>query len=202
MLSLQRLAAMGLTFVASLAAGACASASSQGAPAIPDGRTETVVYFIRHGEKMSETARDPDLSAKGRARAESLAVALRDSGVNMIITSDLRRTQQTAAPLAKLRHIRPTVIAISPTVEAHIDRIASTIKSKQGATILVVGHNNTVGRIVERIGGGAIGDLCVDEYSNLIIVSLNKGKATKTLFENYGAPDPPAQPDCVHMKDR
>jgi len=201
MLSLQRRAATGLTFVSILLASACAAANASDPPVVPDGRSETTVYLIRHAEKMSEQDRDPDLSQRGRERADSLAVQLRDSGVNMIIVTNLKRTMQTAAPLARARHISPKMIPIEGTVEAHVARVANEIKRHPGATILVVGHNNTIGKIVEEIGGGAIGDICADEYSNLIIVSIVKGRAVKSLLESYGLPDPPAT-SCPHLRDR
>lgn len=201
MLSLQRRAATGLTFVSIFAASACAAANAGDPPVIPDGRSETTVYLIRHAEKMSEQDRDPDLSQRGRERADSLAVQLRDSGVNMIIVTNLKRTMQTAAPLARARHISPKIIPIEGTVEDHIERTANEIMRHPGATILVVGHNNTIGRIVEKIGGGAIGDICADEYSNLIIVSIVKGRAVRSLLESYGLPDPPAT-NCPHLRDR
>jgi broad specificity phosphatase PhoE len=201
MISLQRRTATGTLFIAIAAASACAAAAAGDTPVIPDGKTETTVYLIRHAEKASETDPDPDLSARGRARAESLAVQLRDSGVNMIITSHLKRTIQTAAPLAELRHIRPKIIPIESSVETHVRRIVDEIKSHKGATILVVGHNNTVSKILEQIGGGKIGDLCTDEYANLIIVSLTQGKPTKLLLESYGMADP-ASTSCPHLRDR
>jgi len=202
MLSLPRHTATGLTFVSILFASACAAANAGEQPVIPDGRTETTVYVIRHAEKMSEQDRDPDLSQRGRARAESLAVQLRDSGVNVIITSNLKRTIQTAQPLARLRHINPKIISIEGSVEGHVDRVAQEVLKHQGGTILVVGHNNTVGKIVEKIGGGHIGDLCADEYANLIIVVLEKGKPGRILLESYGEPDPPSPVGCPHLKDR
>lgn len=203
MLSMPRRTATGLTFVSIMLVSGCAAANAgDQQPAIPDGRNETTVYIIRHAEKMSEQDRDPDLSQRGRERADSLAVALRDSGVNIIITSNLKRTIQTAAPLARLRHISPKIVSIEGSVEGHVQRVANEVLKHPGATILVVGHNNTVGKIVEKIGGGHIGDLCADEYSNLIIVSLAKGKPGKILLENYGLPDPPSPSGCPHLKDR
>jgi broad specificity phosphatase PhoE len=201
MISLQRRTATGVIFLAIAAASACAAASAGEAPVIPDGKTETTVYLIRHAEKASDTDLNPDLSSRGRARAESLAVQLRDSGVNMIIISDLKRTRQTAAPLAKLRHLQPRIIPIGSSVDTHVRRVASEIRRHQGATILVVGHNNTVNRILEKIGGEKIGDLCTDEYANLIIVSLSEGKPTRMLLEQYGMPDPPSA-ECPHLQDR
>jgi len=180
---------------------ACAVAAAD-PPVIPDGKSETTVYVIRHAEKTSDTERDPDLSDRGRARAESLAVQLRDSGVNMIITSDLKRTIQTAEPLARARNIKPKVVPIETSVETHISQIVNEVLRHPGATILIVGHNNTVGRIVEKLGGGRIGDLCTDEFSNLIILSLTKGKPAGLLLESYGMPDPPSSTSCPHLRDR
>jgi len=190
-----------MMFIAIAATSACAAASAGEPPVIPDGKTETTVYLIRHAEKESDTDPNPNLSARGKARAESLAVQLRDSGVNMIIISDLKRTSQTAAPLASLRHLRPKIIPIGSSVEMHVRRIADEVRDHPGATILVVGHNNTVNRILERLGGEQIGDLCTDEYANLIIVSLSQGKPTKMLLEQYGMPDPPSG-SCPHLQDR
>jgi broad specificity phosphatase PhoE len=201
MISLQRRTATGVIFLAIAAASACAAASAGEAPVIPDGKTETTVYLIRHAEKASDTDLNPDLSSRGRARAESLAVQLRDSGVNMIIISDLKRTRQTAAPLAKLRHLQPRIIPIGSSVDTHVRRVASEIRRHQRATILVAGHNNTDNRIHEKIAGEKIRDLCTDEYANLIIVSLSEGKPTRMLLEQYGMPDPPSA-ECPHLQDR
>ena len=202
MILLRRRAATGVSFASVLAVTACAAAGASESPVIPDGKAETTVYVIRHAEKASETETDPNLSERGAQRADSLAVQLRDSGVNVIITSHLKRTIQTAEPLARARNIRPTVIPIEPTIEAHISRIVDAVKKRPGATILIVGHNNTVAPIVEKLGGDKIGDLCTDEYSNLIILSIAKGQPTRLLLQNYGMPDPPPKTACPHLKDR
>lgn len=202
MISLLRRAATFTTIISLAGVGACASAAGGDPPAIPDGRSETTVYLIRHAEKTSDTEEDPDLSARGRARAESLAVQLRDSGVNIIITSHLRRTRQTAAPLAKLRNIRPTVIPISPTLAAHERNTALEVLRHPGATVLVVGHNNTIPNIVDRLGGGKIGDICTWEYANLIIMTLEKGRPPRILVESYGVPDPPQPNNCPPLLSR
>ncbi|MDO8501375.1 MAG: phosphoglycerate mutase family protein [Gemmatimonadaceae bacterium] len=202
MISLPRRTATGLALLSFIALGGCAAAPSGNPPVVPDGRTETTVFLIRHAEKMSETADDPNLSARGRARAESLAVQLRDSGVNIIITSDLKRTIQTAAPLARLRHVMPKVIPIGVSVETHVDRTAEEVLRHPGATVLVVGHNNTVPRIVEKLGGGRIGDICTSEYSNLIILSITKGRPVGILIESYGMPDPPPTGSCPPLRSR
>ena len=68
------------------------------------------IFIVRHAEKVASTGRDPDLSDAGRARAESLAKMLKDAGITSIYVTDLKRTQQTAEPLAKTLAIRPTIL--------------------------------------------------------------------------------------------
>lgn len=82
---------------------------------LPPGSTEVVL--VRHGasEAALVGARfplvdghgDPALSAVGRAQAETVAEALRGEEVAGIFCSTLRRTQETAAPLAAALELEP-----------------------------------------------------------------------------------------------
>lgn len=130
------------------------------------------IFLVRHAERadsgtMAGTtmATDPDLSEAGRARAESLAVMLKDAGIRAIYTTEYQRTRQTAAPLAKALGIEVTVV---PAREAK-----ALIEKLKGATapVLVVGHSNTVGETIAALGVSdpvKIGDA---DYDNLFIVS-------------------------------
>src|SRR5438093_7590296 len=71
---------------------------------------EPVVVIVRHAEKAASDGGDPDLSPAGRARAEELARILKDSGITAIFTSEFKRTQQTAAPIAASTGISTTVV--------------------------------------------------------------------------------------------
>src|SRR5438045_7579771 len=62
---------------------------------------QSTIFFVRHAEKAGGGGDNPDLSEAGRARAESLATVLKDADISAIYTTELKRTQQTAAPLAK-----------------------------------------------------------------------------------------------------
>jgi hypothetical protein len=69
-------------------------------------RASTTVIFVRHADTGVEMADgDPPLNERGRQRAELLADFLEEidvvGGVDAIYASDKRRTQETAAPLAK-----------------------------------------------------------------------------------------------------
>lgn len=131
-----------------------------------------VVFFVRHAERadsggMAATtmATDPDLSAAGKNRAESLAAMLRDAGIKAIYTTEYKRTQQTAAPLARQLGIQPTVVPAR-------DMKALIEKLKAGdANVLVVGHSNTVGETIAAMGVTEPVKLGDTDYDNLFIVT-------------------------------
>ena len=193
---LASLAALGL------ALASCASAPLQEPPVVPSDRGETTVYLIRHAEKATDDPADPTLSARGAARADSLATQLRDTGINVIITTNLRRTILTAAPLARLRNVTPEIVPIRGTTQAHVDSVVAAVRRHPGGTILVVGHSNTIGRIAEALGGDRVGDLCDNEYSNLIVLAMARAKPTKMLVESYGLPDVPGDGSCKPLRSR
>ena len=169
------------------------------APIVPSDRGEITVYLVRHAEKALENPSDPELSTIGYARADSLGQQLREAGVNVIITTNLKRTGLTARPLALLRGITPEVVPVARSTAAHIDSVVAAVHRHPGATILVVGHSNTIGHIATKLGGDRIGDLCDSEYSNLFILSIPRAKPTKMLVERYGPPDPPSDGSCTRM---
>src|SRR4051794_32039605 len=61
----------------------------------------TTVYLVRHAEKAlaNPNDADPDISSIGRDRAKALASRLGASGVTAIVTTQFKRTQETAEPL-------------------------------------------------------------------------------------------------------
>jgi broad specificity phosphatase PhoE len=138
------------------------------------------VFLVRHAERADAggampgmMADDPDLSRQGRARADSLVTLLKDAGIRTIITTEYKRTQQTAAPLAKALGIRPTVIPAKD-----VGALTAAVKSASGH-VLVVGHSNTVPAVVKGLAAGeevAIGE---QDYDNLLIVVLD---GTPTLL--------------------
>ena len=76
---------------------------------------QVTVIFTRHAEKGATPPKDPPLTEAGKRRAEALASMLADSGVEAIYTTELQRTQQTAAVLAARVHVTPTVLPAKDT---------------------------------------------------------------------------------------
>jgi len=189
-----------LVTLAFIGTGCAAGALPPESPTIASDRGETTVYIVRHAEKATDDPDDPTLTAAGYARADSLASQLREAGINVIVTTQLRRSTLTARPLARLRGITPVVVPTGSPASAHVDSVVATVLRHPGAIILVVGHSNTIGPIARKLGGDALGEVCDHEYSNLIILTMPRAKPTQMLVERYGPPDPPADGSCVPMR--
>lgn len=188
--------------LAVLAIAGCATAATPAPIPAAGEHGETIIYLVRHAEKSTENPSDPDLSPIGFVRADSLASQLKEAGINVIITTHLKRTIETAQPLAKKRGITPEVVAISGSTAAHIDSVVAAVRRHMGSRILVVGHSNTIGRIAEGLGAPHIGDLCDNEYSTLIILSIHRSSPVGFLVDSYGASDPPGDGKCKNLRTR
>jgi phosphohistidine phosphatase SixA len=130
------------------------------------------IFLVRHAERADTSpeapatmAADPSLSDAGRVRAASLAAILKDAGISAIFVTEFKRTQETAAPLAKALGITPTAIASKDAAG-----LIARLKQIDG-TALVVGHSNTVPDVVKALGVTgpvSIGDA---DFDNLFILT-------------------------------
>jgi 2,3-bisphosphoglycerate-dependent phosphoglycerate mutase len=85
--------------------------------ALPPGATD--LLFVRHGESAPARAdvpapkvdghSDPELAPEGREQAERLGERLAHEKIDAIYVTTLRRTAETAAPLAKRLGLEPVV---------------------------------------------------------------------------------------------
>jgi broad specificity phosphatase PhoE len=133
---------------------------------VPIVSAQPVVVIVRHAEKAANGGNDPDLSSAGRARAEALARILKDSGITAIFTSEFKRTQETAAPMATSAHVTPTVVAAKDTAA-----LVARLHQLHG-NALVVGHGDTIPNIVKALGINSPINIPDVDYSELLIVIL------------------------------
>src|ERR1700674_3577155 len=129
------------------------------------------IYLVRHADKVSEETDSP-LSDAGRTRAKCLAKTLEDAQVQQIFTSDLQRTQQTAAPLAEKLHLKPVAIPLSRP-----DQLIEAIRAGKAANVLVVWHDATLPKILRALGAPAIPPIAHTEYDRFFILTLAGDKA-------------------------
>lgn len=181
------LLAAGLTACAPAAppASAPASASTE--------QDSTVVVLVRHAEKAAVEGNDPPLSEAGEARARALAQTLAGTRFDAVIATERQRTQATARPVAQRDGLVPEIIALAGP---HVENVAAAVRRHTGQTVLVVGHSNTVPRIVHALGGPQMRDLCEPEFSHLYVMVLKDGAVPRLEQRTYGTPDPAGAGDC------
>ncbi|MEH6694335.1 MAG: phosphoglycerate mutase family protein [Hyphomonas sp.] len=167
-MTLSRRAFVGLS-VAAMALAACLSPPP-----------ETVIYLVRHAEKQAGD--DPSLTPEGLARAEELALTLKQAGITRIYSTDTARTRQTAAPLAADLDMPVDIYDASD-----LPAFARQLKAQTGA-ILVVGHSNTTPSLVEYIGGAPGTEINeAAEYDRLYVLDIT-GENVRTELRRYGSP--------------
>jgi len=127
---------------------------------------QPVIVIVRHAEKATNGGSDTDLSAAGRARADSLARILKDSGITGIFTSEFKRTQETAAPTATSAQLTPTVVAAKDTAA-----LVANLHQLNG-NALVVGHGDTIPNLVKALGINVPVNISDADYLELFIVTL------------------------------
>lgn len=174
--------------VALFAATLSAGANAQRAP--------IVVIVVRHAEKDTLPPDDPPLTAAGAARALALDRALAAAGVQAVITTQLRRTRETARPIAERLGLVVQTVKRDEDITAHARAVAAAVLKEVGKTVLVVGHGETVGPIIAALGGPQIRNLCANEYSHIFVLVLEAGRA-RFVRSECGAASPASTDGCV-----
>ncbi|RJT24191.1 histidine phosphatase family protein [Mesorhizobium waimense] len=143
-----------------------------------------IVFVLRHADRNAEA---DALSAVGAKRARLLANMLAESGVSKAFCSDALRTHQTLAPLKQTLGGRLSITEFSAAGQSgpdgHVEAVVAAIQALPSDTIAVaVSHSDTVGPIVEGLGGGgtdAIGDT---EFDRLLVLFIPPD-GRKTLLQ-------------------
>jgi len=126
-----------------------------------------VVFVVRHAEKTTGGGNDPELSPAGHKRADALARILQDSQIAAIFVTEFKRTQETAAPIAKETHITPTIVA-----STDIAGLASKLRA-MNANALVVGHGNTIPDLMKALGVAIPVNIPDSDYTEIFVVPLS-----------------------------
>jgi phosphohistidine phosphatase SixA len=135
------------------------------------------IYLVRHADKVSDDV-DAPLSDAGRTRAQCLAKTLEDTQIEQIITSDLQRTQQTAAPLAAKLGLKPIIIPISKP-----DDVVVAVRTSAARSMLVVWHDATLPGILRGLGAPEITPIAHTQYDRFFVVTLaGDGKGATVGF--------------------
>ena len=129
---------------------------------------QSTIFVVRHAEKAKSNGNDPDLSEAGRTRAESLAKILKDANITAIYATEFKRTQQTAAPVAKAFGIELTIVPAKDTAT-----LSAKLRDLHG-NALVVGHGNTIPDLIKALGVETPVNIAETDYDNLFVVVLDE----------------------------
>lgn len=146
----------------------------------------TTVYILRHAEKDTAVAGnpDPELSALGRARAQALNQTLAKRQPAALFTTDTKRTRATLAPLAAATKLEPQVY----DPKRGRDLADRVLKEYAGKSVVIVGHSNTVLSLIDDFGGiPPVDEIRDDEYEYLFVVRVAPGMQPIVETRGYGA---------------
>lgn len=144
-------------------------------------QAQSTIFVTRHADRYG-TEPDPSLTPKGEEQARVLAQMLSDANIQHIFTTELIRTQQTAAPLAHKINVVPVVVP-QDKFEELIAQVHLALKSNE--SILVVGHRATVPRIVHALTGKDILPLGSGEFGRLIAITLFPDGSSNVVTLRY-----------------
>ncbi|MGX7666191.1 phosphoglycerate mutase family protein [Flavobacterium pedocola] len=137
----------------------------------------TTFYLIRHAEKMDNSG-NPELSENGLKRAENWSRILSDIKFDEVYSTNYKRTMTTAAPTAEKNQ---------KTVKTYDPRALDTkvfLKENLNKNVLVVGHSNTIPKLVNQlIGKDVYADIDDAVFGNLYIVTINGNSVSYQLLK-------------------
>jgi phosphohistidine phosphatase SixA len=116
---------------------------------VPAAYGDAALYLVRHAEKEADS--NPGLTAKGRARAITLAKRLANANIVTVYSTDYRRTRETAEPTARQRG-QEIALYDPRKMNDFAEKLKAQAKGATGS-ILVVGHSNTTPHLASLLTG-------------------------------------------------
>lgn len=146
------------------------------------------IFLVRHAEQVS-AAPDAALTPAGEKRAECLASMLKEAGIKQIYVTDMKRTQQTAAPLARALKLTPTILPVKDP-----NTLIRNLTYAGTGNVLVVGHSDTLPFVLARMHAGTVPEIAANEYDRMFVVSIVEGAGTPVATLRYCVSASPAAP--------
>ncbi len=134
----------------------------------------TTFYFIRHAEKQKDQGSDPELTEAGHKRAQAWVNFFMLKDVDHVISSDYKRTKQTASPLAKAKKLETKIYDVRATTGLDL------LKKYRGETVVLFGHSNTINAYTNQLQNDSIyNQLDESDYDHYFYVRVSdSGKSS------------------------
>ena len=128
--------------------------------------TNTVEVYAtvtdRQGRQVTNlTQADFEIQDNGKTQP----ITVFDAGVQAIYVTEYKRTQETAAPLAKALGLTPIVVTAKDT-----PGLVEKLKAAR-SPVLVIGHSNSVPDVIKGLGVPTAPSIADPDYDNLFIVT-------------------------------
>ena len=137
----------------------------------------TTFYFIRHAEKAADQGSDPELTEAGKNRASQWVNYFFLKDVDHVISSDFKRTRETAGPLAKSKKLKVELYDVRK------EDGTSLLETYRGKTVALYGHSNTINAYANALQTDSIyNELQETDYNHFFIVRVDKeGNSNATM---------------------
>jgi len=152
--------------------------------------------IVRHGEVEQNDSDDPRLSPQGLARVENLKEVIKGTVPDLVISSHLSRTHQTAVAftgdaaaveVVTLDYIKGA--PLSATIAAYTEKLTKRLLDvREDKVVFVSTHGHVLPTLVKNLSGVDIAHTSC-EYDHLVTVTKLGGKATVT-HGRYGEKTP------------
>lgn len=139
----------------------------------------TTYYLVRHAEKdrSDSTNKNPELTEAGYQRAKNWNTILNHVNFDLVYTTNYNRTIQTAQFVAERANITPTIYDAQNLITDNF------LQLTKGKTVFIVGHSNTIPKIVNQlIGESKYKDISDSENGSLFIVTKFNNTITDQLL--------------------
>lgn len=138
-------------------------------------QTLFTIYLVRHAEKQTAVS-DPPLTACGMERAAALQAFLSGIPIEAVYSTDFKRTQSTAAPVANAKDLE--IQSYSP--EALEAMMEDLLEKREDA--LVIGHSNTTAVLAGLLIGEEMGAFDESIYNRIYQVVVSEKQQRLHVF--------------------
>lgn len=153
-----------------------------GDPATLDNnKLQSRFYLVRHAEKQTD-GKDPDLLPEGVERANRLAEIMKKVPLRRIFSTNYRRTQRTAAPVAADMHLQ-VINYDTKEFQGIFEHLLSQVGN---GNYLFVGHSNSIPFMLNHLTGKEVyHNIPENVYEKFFVVSVYEDKRVNVLELKY-----------------
>lgn len=139
----------------------------------------TKIILVRHAEKTNDGTTNPSLSEVGLNRAKRLSELLSEVKIDEAYSTPYKRTTETLTPLCESKNIKITSYDTKDT--QFVEK-----KIKNGETIIIAGHSNTIPYLVNKlIKEDKYREIDEDDYGKIWVLIFKNGEFIDLTLLNY-----------------